>query len=73
MNLPILMLAFTLAMLTFVAAQGEGHLGAPQQQRACRAGVARDCAHLQSQTDQAIAECLAANKAKLSRGCRHVF
>jgi hypothetical protein len=73
MNLPILVLAFTIAMPTFVAAQGEGHLGTPQQQRACRVDVARHCANLQSQSDQAIASCLEANKAKLSRGCRRVF
>jgi hypothetical protein len=73
MNLPILVLAFTMAMPTFVAAEGEGHLGTPQQQRACRVDVARHCADVEGKTDQAIAECLAANKAKLSRACRRVF
>jgi hypothetical protein len=72
MKLPILALVLTITMPALAGA-AEGHLGTPQQQRACRVDVARHCAGAEGQSDQAIANCLAANKEKLSRACRRVF
>ncbi len=61
----LLVPALTLAVLTAVAfAQGggaQGHLGTPEQQRACRPDVQRFCREIQNQGDYAIADCLKTN------------
>jgi Cysteine rich repeat len=73
----LLVLALTLAALPAVAfAQGggaPGHLGTPEQQRACRPDVKRFCPEVQSQGDYAIADCLKMNERRLSSACRRVM
>jgi hypothetical protein len=39
-----------------------GHLGTPEQQRACRPDVQRFCREMQNQGDYAIADCLKTNE-----------
>jgi hypothetical protein len=73
----LFLLALTLAVLPAVAfAQGggaQGHLGTPEQQRACRPDVQRFCREMQNQGDYAIADCLKANTRRLSSACRRVI
>jgi hypothetical protein len=73
----LFVLAVTLAVLPAVAvAQGggaQGHLGTPEQQRACRPDVQRFCREMQNQGDYAIADCLKANSRRLSSACRRVI
>jgi hypothetical protein len=73
----LFVLAVTLAVLPAVAvAQGggaQGHLGTPEQQRACRPDVQRFCREMQNQRDYAIADCLKANGRRLSSACRRVI
>ena len=73
----LFVLALTLAVLPAVAfAQGggaQGHLGTPEQQRACRSDVQRFCREMQNQGDYAIADCLKANTRRLSSACRRVI
>src|SRR5437762_963999 len=57
---------------TGVSAQ-EGHLGSPQQQRACRADVLRLCRTVQNKDDFAMANCLKAHVTKLSPACRQAL
>jgi hypothetical protein len=65
-------LALSLSILpTIAAAAEEGHLGTPQQQRACRPDVLRLCKGISE--DIAIANCLQANIKKLTPACRKVF
>ena len=66
-------LALSLAIVPVAAlAAEEKHLGTPQQQRACRPDVLRHCRAVQG-GDIAIAECLDANKDKLTPACRKVI
>jgi hypothetical protein len=73
----LLVPALTLAVLPAVAfAQGggaQGHLGTPEQQRACRSDVQRFCREMQNQGDYAIADCLKTNSRRLSSPCRRVI
>jgi hypothetical protein len=73
----LLVPALTLAVLPAVAfAQGggaPGHLGTPEQQRACRPDVQRFCREMQNQGDYAIADCLKTNERRLSSACRRVI
>jgi hypothetical protein len=65
------LLALSLAVLpSVVCAQGEPHMGSPQQQRACRADVLRHCRGVHE--DLAIANCLKANVPKLHLACRQI-
>ena len=65
------LLALSLAIMpSVVFAQGEPHMGSPQQQRACRVDVLRHCQGVHE--DLAIADCLKANAPKLHLACRHV-
>ena len=57
---------------TGVSAQ-EGHLGSALQQRTCRHDVLRFCRSVQDKGDFAMANCLKANVAKLSRACRQAL
>jgi len=50
-----------------------GHLGTPEQQRACRPDVQRFCREVQNQGDYAIADCLKTNERRLSSACRRVI
>ncbi len=69
----LLVLALSLAVLPAVASAEEGHLGTPQQQRACRPDVQRLCRGMQNQGDYAIADCLRTNIRRLTPACRRVI
>jgi hypothetical protein len=73
----LLVPALTLAVLpTLAFAQGggtPGHLGSPEQQRACSPDVKRFCGEVQNQGDYAIADCLKTNERQLSSACRRVM
>jgi hypothetical protein len=73
----LLLLTLMLAVLPAVAfAQGggtPGHVGTPEQQRACRPDVERFCRQVQNQGDYAIADCLKTNERRLSSACRRVM
>jgi hypothetical protein len=73
----LLIPALTLAVLPAVAfAQGggaQGHLGTPEQQRACQPDVQQFCREMQNQGDYAIADCLKTNSRRLSSACRRVI
>jgi hypothetical protein len=63
------LLAVSLAIMSSaVFAQGEPHMGSPQQQRACRVDALRHCQGVHE--DIAIADCLKANAPKLHLACR---
>jgi hypothetical protein len=65
------LLALSLAVMpSVVCAQGEPHMGSPQQQGACRADVLRHCRGVHE--DIAIANCLKANAPKLHLACRQI-
>jgi hypothetical protein len=75
-TLPLLALSLAIgSTATFAASaaqdQAEGHLGSPQQQRACRTDVVRYCAGMQD--DYAMAECLRANMSVLRPACRQAL
>ena len=52
-------------------AQG-GHMGTPQEQKACSRDASRFC-RKQLGDDTAVQQCLQQNRAKLSPGCQKVF
>lgn len=68
-------LSFAFAVLlsispSFVLAQG--HMGTPQEQKACSHDAQRFC-RKQLGDDNAVQQCLMANRSKLSRSCSAVF
>ena len=73
--LPLLLLSLSLlpsvAAAQDVGAQERG--GTRQQQRACRPDILRLCRDMQDQNDEAMANCLKANAAKLSPACRQAL
>jgi hypothetical protein len=72
--LPVLALSlaiFPTLVLPTVASAQEGHLGTPEQQRACRPDVLRHCRGIQD--DNAIAGCLSQNVQHLRPACRKVI
>jgi hypothetical protein len=72
--LPVLGLSLALLPTVFaatVASAQEGHLGTPEQQRACRPDVLRHCRGIQG--DNEIAGCLRANAQNLRSACRKVI
>ena len=70
-HLPLLV---SLSLLPPVAdpqdVRAQGHRGTAQQQRACRPDILRLCRDLPDKSDEALANCLKANAAKLSSACR---
>jgi hypothetical protein len=58
-------------ILPTAASAQEGHLGTPEQQRACRPDVLRHCRGMQD--DNQIAGCLRANVQHLRSACRQVI
>jgi hypothetical protein len=68
-------LSFALAVFlsilpSFVLAQG--HMGTPQEQRACSRDAKRFCRQ-QLGDDNAVQQCLSQNRSRLSRACSAVF
>ena len=50
----------------------QGHMGTPQEQRACSRDAKRFC-RSQLGDDNAVQQCLMQNRSKLSRSCSAVF
>lgn len=71
----LLLAAITLAALTGlseVPALAQGHMGTPQEQKACTRDAQRFC-RKELGNDTAVQGCLQANRAKLSKSCSKVF
>jgi hypothetical protein len=61
-----------LGSLPFTPAVAQGHMGTPQEQKACSRDASRFC-RKDLGNDMAVQGCLQANRAKLSRSCSKVF
>ncbi|MBH5390338.1 hypothetical protein [Bradyrhizobium diversitatis] len=61
-----------LGSLSSVPAFAQGHMGTPQEQKACSRDASRFC-RKELGNDMAVQSCLQANRAKLSRACSKVF
>ena len=71
----ILLATITLAALTVFLEPGafaQGHMGTPQEQKACSRDASRFC-RKDLGNDLAVQGCLQANRAKLSKSCNKVF
>jgi len=64
-------LALSLSALPSFA-QAQGHMGTPEEQRACSGDAKRFC-RSQLGDDNAVQQCLMQNRAKLSKRCSGVF
>lgn len=70
-----LLATIALAALTGLSdapALAQGHMGSPQEQRACSRDASRFC-RKDLGNDGAVQSCLQAHRAKLSRSCSKVF
>jgi len=67
----LLVLTLPLVLLPAAVAAQEGHMGTPEQQKACDADARRHCRGIKD--DMAIADCLKANLKKLRPACRTVI
>jgi hypothetical protein len=70
MRLAILALVILLSETSLSLAQG--HMGTPQEQRACSRDAQRFCRQ-QLGNDGAVQQCLQQYRAKLSKSCQKVF
>jgi hypothetical protein len=61
-----------LSGLTSAPALAQGHMGTPQEQKACSRDASKFC-RKELGNDMAVQGCLQANRAKLSRSCSKVF
>ena len=71
----ILLATITLAALTNLSgapAFAQGHMGTPQEQKACSRDASRFC-RKDLGNDMAVQGCLQANRTKLSKSCSKVF
>ncbi|MBR0989770.1 hypothetical protein JQ580_03465 [Bradyrhizobium japonicum] len=71
----ILLATITMAALTVFlepSAFAQGHMGTPQEQKACSRDAQRFC-RKDLGNDMAVQGCLQANRAKLSKSCNKVF
>lgn len=50
----------------------QGHMGTPQEQKACSRDASRFCRQ-QLGNDMAVQQCLQQNRSKLSSACKKVF
>src|SRR5262249_34237926 len=69
----LLVSTLLLIVLPAGASAQQGHMGTPEQQRACRSDAQRHCRGMQNQGDYAIADCLRTNMQRLSSACRRVI
>jgi hypothetical protein len=67
----LLVSALLVAHSSLVFAQG-GHMGTPQEQKACSRDASRFC-RKQLGDDGAVQQCLQQNRTKLSSACQKVF
>ena len=65
-----LSILFALSISSSCLAQS--HMGAPQEQAACRRDASRFCRQ-QLADDFAVQQCLQQNRARLSKACQKVF
>ncbi|KRQ01991.1 hypothetical protein ACNJX9_06510 [Bradyrhizobium sp. DASA03076] len=68
----LLLATITLSALSSAPAFAQGHMGTPQEQKACSRDASRLC-RKDLGNDGAVQGCLQANRAKLSRSCSKVF
>ncbi|MCK1423776.1 hypothetical protein IVA87_12300 [Bradyrhizobium sp. 147] len=71
----LVLATFALAALTGLSnapALAQGHMGTPQEQKACSRDASRLC-RKDLGNDGAVQSCLQANRAKLSKSCSKVF
>lgn len=71
----LVLATFALAALTSLSnapALAQGHMGTPQEQKACSRDASRLC-RKDLGNDGAVQSCLQANRAKLSKSCSKVF
>jgi hypothetical protein len=61
-----------LSSLSVTPALAQGHMGTPQEQKACSRDASRFC-RKDLGNDMAVQGCLQANRAKLSKSCSKVF
>jgi hypothetical protein len=67
-----LVLAFLILLTETSLSFAQGHMGTPQEQRACRRDAQRFCRqHLAN--DFAVQQCLQQNRSRLSKSCQKVF
>jgi hypothetical protein len=67
-----LFLAVVLLMADTSVGFAQGHMGTPQEQKACSRDASRLC-RKQLGDDMAVQQCLQQNRSKLSASCRKVF
>jgi hypothetical protein len=67
----LLVVSLLLAGISASFAQG-GHMGTPQEQKACSRDASRFC-RKQLGNDTAVQQCLQQNRPKLSSACQKVF
>jgi hypothetical protein len=67
----ILVFAFVCTGMSWASAQG-GHMGTPQEQKACQRDASRFC-RKQLGDDGAVQYCLQQNRQRLSSACQKVF
>lgn len=68
----LLLATLVLMSLPAGSALAQGHMGTPQEQKACSRDAQRFC-RKDLGNDMAVQGCLQANRAKLSRSCNKVF
>jgi hypothetical protein len=66
------LIVFCLSLGLSSASAQSGHLGTPQEQKACSHDASRFC-RKQLSDDSAVQQCLQQNRAKLSVSCKKVF
>ncbi|KJC59520.1 hypothetical protein UP10_18720 [Bradyrhizobium sp. LTSPM299] len=67
-----LMLATATLLIGASSSFAQGHMGTPQEQRACRRDAQQYCRQ-QLGDDGAVQQCLQQNRTKLSKSCQKVF
>jgi hypothetical protein len=63
---------FALLLTNISLAFAQGHMGTPEEQRACSRDAQRFCRQ-QLNNDFAVQQCLQQNRTRLSRSCQKVF
>jgi len=65
-------LAVLVIFLGVAPSFGQGHMGTPQEQAACKRDAQRFCRQ-QLTDDMAVQQCLQQNRSRLSKRCQAVF
>ena len=67
-----LILAAIVVLVGVAPSLGQGHMGTPQEQAACKRDAQRFCRQ-QLSDDMAVQQCLQQNRTSLSKSCQAVF